>query len=68
VPLFAEPVHLAGAPCLLAIVVADAMGDAVFQTTVPPLPAMPHARFFVEGIAGLTAPFETAPPLGGVLH
>jgi hypothetical protein len=67
-PLLAEPAHLAGTPCLLAIVVADAAGDAIFQTIVPLLPAAPHARFFVEGVAGLAPPFETAPPLGGVLH
>jgi hypothetical protein len=67
-PLFAEPVLLAGTPGVLAILVADGNGDAVYQTTVPALPALPHARFFVEAVSGVAVPLHTSPPLGGVVR
>jgi hypothetical protein len=68
-PFAAEPVLLAGPGLgLAAVLVADGLGNAVFTTNVPAAPALQHARFFVQALAGLAPPIQTAPPLGGVVQ
>ncbi len=64
-PLVAEPVLLHGGLGTLAVLVADAAGQAPFQTTVPANPALRHARVFVQGVTWQALPLHTAPPLGG---
>jgi hypothetical protein len=51
-----------------ALLVADSAGDAVLQTTVPPLAILQHQHAYLQAFSGLALPLRTQPPLGGVIR
>lgn len=68
-PLVAERLLLPlDSATTFALLVADANGGALLQTTVPPLAILQHQRAYLEAFSGLALPVRTQPALGGVIR
>jgi hypothetical protein len=57
-----------GSACTFAVLIANAAGDALLQTTVPPAASLQHRRIYLQAFSGFGVPMHTAPPLGGVIR
>jgi hypothetical protein len=68
-PLVAEPLWLPAASfAVVGTGITGANGVAAFTFAVPNSPALLHAPFFVQAIAGTSVPLQAAPPVGGVVR
>lgn len=53
---------------VFALLVADANGAALLQTTVPQAAILQHQRGYLQAFSGLALPARTMPALGGVIR
>ncbi|HEX6812767.1 MAG TPA: hypothetical protein VF384_14170 [Planctomycetota bacterium] len=68
-PLLSDPAWLPLAGfAVLGAGITGANGVVPFAVAVPNTPALLHAPFFVQAVAGAALPLEAAPPVGGVLR
>lgn len=67
-PLFAQPVRLATDCWAAGMTVANGAGSATASWTVPPVLALVDRAVWLQGFAGLTAPIELSPVVGGVIR
>ena len=69
IPLLAERAWLAPANLfVLGVGVTDATGALLLTLPLPTTPSLLHTTWFVQGVAGLAAPLEVSPPVGGVVR